>query len=99
MISTSERSPRQNRHFEVISQFTTNIQHLKGKNNVVADFLSRTDQPEVESLKVDLELSASRITKTRQRNRAVAGEAKWSFEICVEGNRFATLVKQVMVRR
>lgn len=58
MTSTSERSPRQTRHLEFISQFTTNIQHIKGKNNVVADFLSRIDEPELASLKVNLELKA-----------------------------------------
>lgn len=58
MTSTVERSPRQSRHLEFISQFTTNIQHVKGKNNVVADFLSRIDDPEVASLKVNLELKA-----------------------------------------
>lgn len=59
MTSTVERSPRQSRHLEFISQFTTNIQHVKGKNNVVADFLYRIDDgPEVSALKVNLELKA-----------------------------------------
>ena len=58
MTSIAERSPRQSRHLEFISQFTTDIQHVKGKNNVVADFLSRIDEPELASLKVNLELKA-----------------------------------------
>jgi len=58
MASANERSPRQARHLEFISQFTTNIQHVKGKNNVVADFLSRIDEPEMASIKVNLELKA-----------------------------------------
>lgn len=58
MGSCNERSPRQARHLEFISQFTSNIQHVKGKNNVVADFLSRIDEPELASFKVDLELKA-----------------------------------------
>lgn len=37
---------------------TTNIQHVKGKNDVVAHFLSRIDDPEVASLKAYLELKA-----------------------------------------
>lgn len=37
-------SPRQFRHLDYISQFTTDIQHIPGKNNVVADTLSRTDE-------------------------------------------------------
>jgi transposase InsO family protein len=34
-------SARQQRHLAAISEFTTNIQHISGKDNVVADALSR----------------------------------------------------------
>ena len=34
-------SPRQLRHLEFIAQFTSDIRHIKGKDNAVADFLSR----------------------------------------------------------
>ena len=34
-------SPRQHRHFAEISEMTTDLQHISGKNNVVADALSR----------------------------------------------------------
>lgn len=34
-------SNRQSRHFSVISEYTTDIQHVSGKNNCVADALSR----------------------------------------------------------
>ena len=34
-------SPRQARHLDLISQFTSDIRHIKGPNNVVADALSR----------------------------------------------------------
>ncbi|GIY83288.1 RT_RNaseH_2 domain-containing protein [Caerostris darwini] len=34
-------SPRQLRHLDYISQFTTDIQHMKGIDNVVADALFR----------------------------------------------------------
>lgn len=37
-------SPRQFRHLDYISQFTTDIRHISGKNNVVADTLSRVDE-------------------------------------------------------
>lgn len=37
-------SPRQFRHLDFISQFTTNIQHISGKDNVVADTLSRIEE-------------------------------------------------------
>jgi cleavage and polyadenylation specificity factor subunit 1 len=36
-----DRSPRQTRHLSFIAEFTTDVQHVKGKFNVVADALSR----------------------------------------------------------
>ena len=41
MASSADRSPRQTRHLSYIAEFTTDIQHVKGKYNVVADALSR----------------------------------------------------------
>jgi len=35
-------SARQQRHLSAISEFTTRVQHLSGKNNLVSDALSRT---------------------------------------------------------
>jgi len=37
-------SPRQFRHLDFISQFSTDIQHISGSHNVVADTLSRVDE-------------------------------------------------------
>ncbi|GBP65555.1 hypothetical protein EVAR_87531_1 [Eumeta japonica] len=37
-------SPRQFRHLDLISQFTTDIRHISGKNNIVADTLSRVEE-------------------------------------------------------
>ena len=39
--SATERSPRQTRHLSYISEFTTDLRHVSGKHNVVADALSR----------------------------------------------------------
>src|SRR5699024_4101649 len=39
--SSADRTPRQFRHLDYISQFTSDIQHITGLNNVVADTLSR----------------------------------------------------------
>lgn len=36
-------SPRQSLHLEFIGQFTTDIQHVSEKDNVVADALSRVE--------------------------------------------------------
>lgn len=37
-------SPRQFRHLDFISQFTTDLQHISGKDNIVADALSRIEE-------------------------------------------------------
>ena len=39
LSSTTERSPRQTRQLTFISEFTTDIQNIRGKHNVVADAL------------------------------------------------------------
>lgn len=39
--SYENASPRQLRHIDYISQFTTDIRHIAGRDNVVADMLSR----------------------------------------------------------
>jgi len=36
--------PRQIRQLNFISRFTTNIQHVSGKYNIPADFLSRIEE-------------------------------------------------------
>ena len=41
IASKTDRSPRQTRHLSYISEFTTDIRHIRGKFNVVADALSR----------------------------------------------------------
>jgi cleavage and polyadenylation specificity factor subunit 1 len=43
LSSPAERSPRQTRHLQFISEFTTSLKYVKGKENVVADALSRPD--------------------------------------------------------
>ena len=40
--STSDRwTPRQQRHLSFVAEFTTNVRHIRGSDNVVADTLSR----------------------------------------------------------
>lgn len=41
--SPLKASPRQQRHLDFTSQFTTNIRHVSGMDNNVADALSRVD--------------------------------------------------------
>lgn len=50
-------SPRQRRHLDLIAQFTSDIQHISGKDNVVADTLSRIDALTIDG-SVDYELLA-----------------------------------------
>ncbi|GBN64296.1 hypothetical protein AVEN_26197-1 [Araneus ventricosus] len=40
-------SPRQLRHLQYVSKFTTDIQHTSGKDNIVADTLSRMEEVSV----------------------------------------------------
>lgn len=51
----SNCSPRQYRHLDFISQFTTDIVFIAGKDNLVADTLSRVDELQIP---VDLEVMA-----------------------------------------
>lgn len=44
LASKAVRSPRQTRHLDWISQYTNDIRHIKGRNNFVADFLSRPEE-------------------------------------------------------
>lgn len=43
ITSMTDRSPRQSRHMSYIAEFTTDIRHIKGQFNVVADTLSRVN--------------------------------------------------------
>lgn len=43
LTSQADRSPRQSRHLSYIAEFTTDIQFITGKFNVVADAFSRFD--------------------------------------------------------
>lgn len=47
-------SPRQARHLDFIGQFTTDISHISGKNNTVADMLSRIEEVKVNDISLEL---------------------------------------------
>ena len=49
ITSSAERSPRQTRHLSFVSEFTTDIRHLSGSQNVVADALSRPSDADISS--------------------------------------------------
>lgn len=50
MDAKTEKSPRQTRHLEFISQFTTDIQYVKGDANAAADALSRFNMSAIDSV-------------------------------------------------
>ena len=50
IFTKTERSPRQSRQLDYITQFTTDIQHIKGYDNVVADTLSRITNHEINEI-------------------------------------------------
>lgn len=57
-------TPRQLRHLDFIGQFSTDIQHVSGKDNVVADTLSRVDM--ISSITVSSSLDYELIAKLQQ---------------------------------
>lgn len=55
-------SPRQARHLDFIGQFTTDVQHIAGNDNITADFLSRLNADEISLVK---QLDFTNIIKTQ----------------------------------
>jgi hypothetical protein len=51
LYTKMERSPRQVNHLDFISQFTSDIRYIQGKDNVVADYLSRPTENEISTAK------------------------------------------------
>lgn len=70
-------SPRQYRHLDYIAQFTTDIRHIAGKDNVVADPLSRVEELQ---LPVDLDVLASSQTADEELSRLLRGESSLRLE-------------------
>lgn len=63
-------SPRQARHLDYIGQFTQNIKHVSGNDNVIADFLSRIEHNEI-----DVEIDYEKIAAS-QRNDNELSDAR-----------------------
>ena len=69
LSSSTERSPRQTRHLSFVAEFTSDIRHISGHANVVADTLSRVDvAPCVSSLTLasDLDLKGMAVDQHGQ---------------------------------
>lgn len=73
----SNCSPRQYRHLDFISQFTTDIRHIAGKDNVVADTLSRVDELQ---MPVDLEVLAKSQASDPELEKVLNGETSLHLE-------------------
>jgi cleavage and polyadenylation specificity factor subunit 1 len=67
--STQLSSPRQCRHLDYISQFTTDIYHIAGAHNVVADALSRIEE-------VNLPMDYQALTVAQQQDQELRVPAK-----------------------
>lgn len=52
LASKTEKTPRQSRHLDLISQFTSDIRYIKGTENKVADALSR---PNIDAIQTKIE--------------------------------------------
>ncbi|CAK1591848.1 unnamed protein product [Parnassius mnemosyne] len=70
-------SPRQYRHLDYISQFTTDIRHISGKDNVVADPLSRVEELQIP---IDLDVLASSQASDRELTQLLGGESSLRLE-------------------
>lgn len=76
---SDKASPRQLRQLDFISQFTTNIQHVKGIENVVPDFLSR-----IESINcgvIDYELISTQQESDDETQCIAKGESSTSLNL------------------
>ncbi|CAK1598321.1 unnamed protein product [Parnassius mnemosyne] len=78
-------SPRQFRYLDFISQFTTDIRHITGKDNVVADALSRTDAI---TWSLDpIALAASQDTDSELKNILRTGSSLKLQKVCIGGTK------------
>lgn len=70
-------SPRQFNHLDFVSQFTTDIRHISGKNNLIADTLSRI---EAVSSPPDLEQLANTQTKDAELQELLSSQTSLRLE-------------------
>lgn len=59
LTTKAKRSPRQERHLDLISQFTSDIRYVKGSLNVVADSLSRPNTDSIDQTPIGIETIAN----------------------------------------
>ena len=71
-------SPRQFRHLDFISQFTTDIRHVAGEDNVVADALSRIEEL---APTLDFEALAAAQVNDRELQQYLDGEVESALQL------------------
>ena len=59
LASSTDRSPRQTRHLSYVAEFTSDVRHVKGSKNMVADALSRPSCSEVRLPTIDFQRMAA----------------------------------------
>lgn len=75
--SKAEKSPRQTRHLDYISQFSNDVQHISGKLNLVADYLSRYLTAEQISVDVSFNLNTlARVQETDDEIKMIIDKKK-----------------------
>lgn len=77
--ATETISPQHLRQLHYISQFTTDIRHIKGKDNIVADFLSRINEIKCNSIDYNL-LSIDQENDEEIKN-IIEGNSKFSISL------------------
>lgn len=77
--NSDKASPRQLRHLDFIGQFTTDIQHVKGIENVVPDFLSRIHT--IENKGIDYDLIADQQENDNELKQILEGTSKCSITL------------------
>lgn len=71
--SKCERSPRQSRHLDFITQFTSDLQHVRGRDNVVADALSRLEDASIGTVEPNIQTLAAAQEDNEELNATKAG--------------------------
>ncbi|GFX08514.1 retrovirus-related Pol polyprotein from transposon 297 [Trichonephila clavipes] len=71
-------SPRQLRHLQYISQFSTNICHIKGQDNLVADAFSRIEAITV----IDYDTIADKQTQDAELQQLMKSNSSVNFKSC-----------------
>lgn len=86
LTSGDKHTARQARHLDYIVQFTSDVRHVKGAHNIVADALSRPDvdaliDPSSSSRQLDLTCFAAEQADDRELTGILAGRYKTSLRL------------------